>query len=394
MKNFAVVATLALAIASMGCFKMDVKLPKGASGNGYGSGSGYNGGGTYRSNGPSQLPPGGETANSGGGWGDIAAGIAGKFFTDSEQGAVFVAYDTLGYPGQPVDLVARLVAAKGLQPIPEATVGFYQDSKLLGSSRTDANGYARVQVTPGKEGDYQFAARVTAVPAGVPQEMLQITPSPILLSARAKEAELVIVDLDHTVVDASFVRVLVGGARPMAGSADVLGKIARKYTVVYLTHRPDVLTRRSKEWLKGNGFPPGPMLVSQVSDVFDSGRFKTAKLSALRRSYPNAAIGIGDKISDAQAYVASGMTAYLIPHYKRKADDMREMAAEIRKLRGNGRLNVVSGWDEIEQGIFRGKTYPAAAFAQQLESQAKRLDDAERDEDRKEKRRDREKDDD
>jgi hypothetical protein len=385
MKNSMVASSLALLVASAGCFKMDVRLPKGTSGGEHNSG-----GAAHSPSGPWQLPgggnaPAGDNGNAGG-WGDFAAGIAGKVFTDSEQGAVFTAYDSLGYPGQPVELVARLLAASNLQPIPDATVGFHQDGKLLGSARTDANGYARIQVTPAKAGDYQFAARVSAVPASAPPDLVRITPSPILLSARPREAQLVTVDLDHTVVDSGFVRVLLGGARPMPRSADVLQQVAKRYTVVYLTHRPDLLSRRSKEWLGSNGYPPGPLLVSRVSDVFDSGRLKTSRLSALRKSYPNAAIGIGDKISDAQAYMAGGMTAYLIPHYKRKADDMRELAAHIRGLGGDGRLNVVSDWDEIEQGILRGKTYPAAAFTQQLERQARQLEDEERTKERSERK--------
>ena len=83
-------------------------------------------------------------------------------------------------------------------------------------------------------------------------------------------------------------------------------------------------------------------------------------------------IGIGDKLSDAQAYVDNGLTAYLIPHYDREdGDGMLDMAREIRRLRGKGRLNVVSGWDQVEAGISEGKKYPPGKFAEYLEEEGR-----------------------
>ena len=68
------------------------------------------------------------------------------------------------------------------------------------------------------------------------------------------------------------------------------------------------------------------------------------------------------------------MSAYLIPDYKEKPRDMRALAAEIRALRGQGRLQVVSNWRQIEQGIFSGKKFPPEDFARELEARAARIE--------------------
>ena len=77
------------------------------------------------------------------------------------------------------------------------------------------------------------------------------------------------------------------------------------------------MTHRSKGWLRQQGYPPGVLLVSKMSQALgDSGEYKTARLAALKESFPNIKIGIGDKVSDAQAYLENGLETYLIPHYE------------------------------------------------------------------------------
>jgi len=348
---------LASSLLAAGCFKLDVNLggrPEGAPA------------------GASQLPAG--AAAGGGSWADLAAAYSGQFLLGAEFGAVFIAFDTLAYPAEPVDLAARLLWASGLSPAAGATVDFYRGQTLLARATTDAQGFARVRWTPPAAGDYRFTARIVAVPAGASEDLLRVAPAPLLVAARPKDAPLAVIDLDHTVVDDSFFRAMVGNARPMADSVEVTRRIARAYTIVYLTHRPDVLTRRSKHWLEANGYPPGPLLVADMGDVLDSGKFKTARLSALRRSFPRVAAGIGDKVSDAQAYVDNGLTAYLLPYCKAKPKDLRRLAAQLRSLRDRGRLNVVSDWRQIEAGLFGGRTFPPAAYADRLEREAARLE--------------------
>jgi hypothetical protein len=331
---------------------------------------------------------GGGSGGGSGGRGGTArtiADIAGGYVIGVEHGVLFYAFDTLAYPGEPVELTARLQSGTDLGGLGGAAVGFFRDDEKVGEATTDEAGYAGVSWTPPEAGDYEFTVRVLEPPDEEHEDAVEVTPAPLLVAARDKQAEFAVIDLDHTVVASSFWRVLLGGARPMADAAAVTGKLAGRYSVIYLTHRPDILTRKSKRWLVEHGFPRGPLLVSELAEVFaGSGEFKTAKLAALKEKFPNVRLGIGDKLSDAQAYVDNGLRAYLIPHYKEKPEDMEEAARAIRALEGRGRLHVVSSWREIEQGVLEEASFPPGRFAERLLERAGRL----RDEKRRRKKRD------
>jgi hypothetical protein len=330
------------------------------------------------------------SSSSSSGWRGLAAGVAGQVFLDSDHGVLFYAYDTLAYPGRPVDLAARVTRAENMKGMAGVEVTFILGSTVIGRAQTDGSGLASLAWTPPAAGTYQLSAHISALPSGAPHDVLEVVAAPLLVSAQPPNAKIVVIDLDHTVVDAGFFRVLVGDPSPMADAVRVTDRLAGTYAIVYLTHRPDLLTRKSKEWLTRHAFPRGPLLVSELEQAFgDSGKFKTARLKDLKNAYANVAIGIGDKLSDAQAYVDNGLTAYLIPNYKDKPKDMRKLAGEIRGLNGRGRLNVVDGWAEIQAGVFGGDKYPPGAYADRL---AKRADELQRDQDRR--RRDNEDDDD
>jgi hypothetical protein len=303
----------------------------------------------------------------------------------SEKGAVYYAFDTLAYPGKPVDLAVSFQNADDLKGVPGILIGFFLGEERIGEARTDGNGLAILEWTPPSEGNYELEARVLRVGEDMPKDWRYLTPAPLLVAARRKDTKIVVIDLDHTVVDSSFFRVLTGGARPMEHSVEVTRRISDAFTIIYLTHRPDLLTRISKEWLTGHGYPRGPLMVSELDQAFgDSGKFKTGALRQLRKSYPNVEIGIGDKISDAQAYIDNDLVAYLIPDYKDKPKDMRKAADEIKKIRDRrGRLQVVDSWLEIEAGIFRGKKYSAEAFTDSLYRRAREIEKDEKDREKK-----------
>ena len=366
MQSFRRIAVVAALLAVSGCFKMDLKLPK------FGGDREESPAGGA---GPSQVPP----ADTGGAsWSRTARRVAGGGFLNAEHGAVFYAYDTLAYPKKPVELAVKLLSARDLKPIGGVTVSIYRDRWVAGRVATDANGIARLRWIPPAEGNYTFSAQIVAVPHEGYRDLLQVTPAPMLVAARDRETRFVVIDLDHTIVDSSFFRVLMDGGKPRVDSVAVTKRIAQIYGIIYLTHRPDLPTRKSKEFLTRNGYPPGPLLVSQMKDVFDSGGFKTAKLSEVRKAFPRVAVGIGDKLSDAQAYVDNGLTAYLIPHYENKPKDLRKMAGQIRGLRGKGRLHVVPGWREVQEGLFGGRSFAPATFATMLEQRASRMEAEER----------------
>ena len=311
---------------------------------------------------------------SDGGWQDLVTDVAGGIFLGAEKGIIFYAYDVLTYPREPVELAANVQMARILEDVPDVTVGFYRDSKLVGSAKTDDDGLASLRWTPPKAGDHFFTAKIIAVPDEDYKDMLEVSPAPLLVAARPKETPFVVIDLDHTVVGSSFFRVLLGGAKPMTNSVEVTGKIAKKYSIIYLTQRPALLTRKSKLWLKDNRYPTGVLLLSDLREALSgSGKFKTNRLAETKKSFPGIQMGIGDKPSDAQAYVDNGMTAYLLPHYKEKSKDLKKKAKQIRDLRGQGRLHVVADWSEIEAGILERRKFPPETFVSHLESRARQL---------------------
>lgn len=308
-------------------------------------------------------------------WKEAAAGAAGQIFLGSEHRTVFYAFDILTEPNEPVELVAQLQTTKFLRGITDVAVGFYLDSKLISTAQTNHDGLATISWSPPAVGDYDFEARIEKIPDDLDKQMLDVHPAPLLVTVRAKNTAFVVIDLDHTVVDSSFLVVLLGGGKPMADSVEITNRIARHYSLIYLTHRPDLMTHRSKSWLRKHKYPLGPLIVSELKQALgSSGKFKTSKLAAIKKVFPNIKIGIGDKLSDAQAYVDNGMVAFLIPDYDQEdPDEMREMARDIRSLRGEGRLNVVSSWRQIEAGIFQSKKFPPETFADWLDKQATQL---------------------
>ena len=238
-----------------------------------------------------------------------AAPVAGEVFLDAKTGAVFHALDTLAYPRQPVDLVAQLRSATGLTPIAGATVAFTRGDWVAGRITTDANGVATMRWTPPEAGNYSFEAGIVAVPNENFRDMLGVKAS-LLVAARDKALQ-VVVDLDHTVVDSSFFDVMVSGGKCMADSVEVLGRVSKRYGIIYLTHRPDLLTHKSKNWLADNGYPSGPLFVSEMKDLPDSGKFKSAKLAVLRRDSPGVAIGIGEADFWSKGYGTDAMGVML-----------------------------------------------------------------------------------
>ena len=196
-----------------------------------------------------------------------------------------------------------------------------------------------------------------------------------MVSAREKDTAFVVVDLDHTTVGSSFLMVLTGQAEPMADAQDALRTIGEQYSLIYLTHRPEEMGITTKQWLIDHDFPRAPLLMAQLSQsIGSSGEFKTERLAKIKEAFPGLAIGIGDKLSDAEAYLANGMTAYLIPHYDDDGNDMRDMARQIDAMTKSDRLNVVDTWAEIEVGIFHKISYPAAKYTQRLRRRAAELD--------------------
>jgi len=137
-----------------------------------------------------------------------------------------------------VDLAVKLLSPRGLKPLAGVTVAITRDSWVAGRVTTNADGIACLRWTPPQAGNYTFTARVVAVPDVAHAELLALGPAEILVAARDKDTRFFVVDLDHTVVDSEFLRVLLDGGKPMSDSVAVTNRLAGQYGIVYLTDRP------------------------------------------------------------------------------------------------------------------------------------------------------------
>jgi hypothetical protein len=281
----------------------------------------------------------------------------------TESSYVFVASDALALPGETIDVKAQLRAGDFLQGSAGHPVRFYRGDELYKVAETDTGGVAAVAFTPDEPGNYPFQAEVVAT--GLKDD--PPAPARINVFCRPADEPIVIVDLDKTIVASGFHTVLLGSPDPMDHSQDVLERLEKDHTIVYLTHRPDLFGIKSRKFLDEEGYPKGPLLLSSVSGFMKgSGAFKSGELAELKGRFPNVRIGIGDKISDAQAYHENGLQAFLIVKIP-DADEpepYEELANDLGEL--NKQVQVVTGWQEVEEVLFDGAAYPRPAMQERL----------------------------
>lgn len=293
------------------------------------------------------------------------------FDTGSEY--LFVGFDALSLPGEQVQLQARLQAGDLLQPQEGYVVRFYRDGKLFKIAETDRHGMATVSFTPEGPGTYRFTADLS--PNGFTDKMPSV--QSLLVACRDAEEPMLVVDLDKTLVASGFETVLIGDPQPMAGSVQVMQRLAEKHSIIYLTHRPDYFGPKSKAWLQKNNYPDGPVLLSDIEGFLSgSGEFKSNAIRQLREKFTNIEIGIGDKVSDAQSYYDNYMQSFLIMDLPASptAIQLREMAGAMETLPDE--VQVVSSWAQIEAAIFEGEKYPRSAAQKLLSSMADAIESA------------------
>jgi hypothetical protein len=244
---------------------------------------------------------------------------------------------------------------------------FGRDGVAYAASQTDSTGTARVPFVPDSPGDYEFVAAVS--PAGLSDPPPQ--PVRLLIACRTKDQPIAVVDMDRTIVASGFDEVLVGQPGPMADSVEVLNRLAARYTIVYLTHRPEYFGPKSKKWLADHGYPAGPVLLATTGGFLQgSEAFKSAALANLKDRFSNIAIGVGDKVSDAAAYHANGMQSFLILQVPPadRVDLLRGYADELAHLPAD--VQAVSDWRQIEAVLFEGASCPVPTAERRIRQMA------------------------
>jgi hypothetical protein len=307
-------------------------------------------------------------------WAAMLGGCgAQELMLGTENDYLLLAMDSLVAPGQETMLHVQIRGGDFLRGQPGLAVRFFRDGRLFKVAETGDDGVAAVTFTPGAPGDYEFVAQV--VPAGLSQSPPE--PATLLVACRQPDAPLALVDLDKTVVASGFEAVLLGTPKPMDHSRRVLDRLAKTRTIVYLTHRPEFFGPKSKRWLADNGFARGPLLSSTVGGFLKgSEAYKAGRIAELKKTFTNPEIGIGDKLSDAKAYMDNGMRAIVILDVppagaKDRRAKLTGLAEELKSHKDDEKLQVVIGWDQVEKAIFEGAAYPPSAMRQQLLDMAK-----------------------
>ncbi len=289
---------------------------------------------------------------------------------------VFTSTDALTAPGEAVSVYARVEEGDMLRSRPGAVVRFYTpDGRFYKASVTNGEGIARVPFRPESAGDHQLVVDVS------PMGLEEPPPKPrrIIVYTRAADTPILLVDMDKTVVASGFQTVLIGDPEPMERSGQVLRRASKRWQVVYLTHRPDYFSTKSKQWLRRHDYPQGPLLLSRVDEFLQgSGAFKTQEIRRLQKTFDNIQAGIGDKVSDVMAYHETGLKSVLILPMppREKAQAYRQLASSLGELPEE--VNVVTHWSQVEKVLFQDARYPPGEMIEQLRSKADRLAEAQK----------------
>jgi hypothetical protein len=90
--------------------------------------------------------------------------------------------------------------------------------------------------------------------------------------------------------------------------------LAEQHQLVYLTEVDGQAAFGLKAWIQRRGLPPGPLLLlaDDVAPLSSNERL-AKRVRELVEANPRIAIGIGATAADAQAFVASGLAAIIVP---------------------------------------------------------------------------------
>ncbi len=183
--------------------------------------------------------------------------------------------------------------------------------RLVGSTRTDRDGRATVDLTSAQLGGVGAHPLRWVVHGdrSASEGTVYVVPA---------SAPTVVFDVDGTLTTDDgevFEELLMGRtAEVRPGGQDVVRRyVSAGYFVVYITGRPYMLRDSTRAWLVGQGFPPGPLITtSRLRHTMPTRRlvqrFKERALTDLRmRAGLRLAFAYGNASTDVCAYARSGL---------------------------------------------------------------------------------------
>ncbi len=279
---------------------------------------------------------------------------------------LFQGFDQVSTPAREIELAVSLRTAGFTRPLTDYTVFFFvtdgSGRRRIGAAKTNADGIARIAQRFESLGLHTVTAELD------PAELhsARVPSCELLVAVFESTQRFVVVDLDHTVVDAGLDEVLLGDPDPLPDAAAVLTDLARQQHVLYLTHRPEFLRSRSKRFLKKWGFPEGPLLMCTLDEwASGSESFKTGELDRLLALFPNITLGVGDRISDGVAYRGNGLDCFIIVQPQKLTAAQRVVLADQLEVLDD-QAQVVTSWDQIRAVLAGTARYPRSAMQRQL----------------------------
>ena len=226
--------------------------------------------------------------------------------------------------------------------VSDELVEFYLGDRSVGGARTNREGRSSFTLPGPLTGVTAVAARAMVDGRTLQRDARVIQWDP--------QRVAIVVDVDNTLAETDLDALLFAPrddeSDPLDDSVDVLQSLARDFQILYLTARPRFLGDKTRDWLERHGYPAGPLLCApHWRNALDASAFKARTLVALRRSWPNVLIGIGDQRGDAEAYRRSGMLTLVVLD---QADD--ETRDELPRT-----ALAFDAWDDIER-FFRRNT--------------------------------------
>ncbi len=259
-------------------------------------------------------------------------------------------YDQIVKPEEKVYLMAKL--RKGLISVKPEISGerlefFYktQDTRhktqdespeSIGVTLTGIDGTAVKEIPPLKTGFHSFSARLAD------KNRYDADESYGLIACWDPKRPIIVVDIDGTVSKTDKSELLFHkkdtNSKPFPDAPDVLRRLSKKYNIIFLTHRNELLLNKTRQWLKEHKFPPAPVFTLILGeDPIMAGEYKDEKLREWKKEGWDLRIGIGDKGHDAEAYLQNKMKAIMIGD----EDDLPDGTIRVK------------GWKEIEKIILK-----------------------------------------
>ena len=188
-------------------------------------------------------------------------------------------------------------------PVRGARIEFREGETLLGFATTDPRGSASIEIDAGPPGIRRI--RVVS-PRSEQALVVDVLPA---------DAPILVLDLDHTVADVSPVRFAFADnrtIRPLRGAIEAIQELRGSYHIVYLTARDHSFLSKTREWLRLNDLPDGPVFIRRRRFwSLTPFAHKLERLAEIARTHRLVA-GIGDLPTDMEAYRRNGMAGYLM----------------------------------------------------------------------------------